>query len=599
MRRAQKPLFQPAQAAANLPLSDYAAIGDGRSVAIIGRDGTIAWWCVPNLDSHPLLDRLLDDKAGGCFSLQPTSAFQAVQKYRRDSNVLETTFTTESGVLRVTDSMNSSLAGRLPWSELARRIEVLSGAVSIQFKFVCGTHCDTVSPWLEAISDVAIFHVGHVLGMLRRSPNISILEEGDCGVIGEAALIKGETALVAIVAGENQPLGFPTIEDINSRIDLSDHAWRTWSDGLKYDGPHVDFVRRSALALKLLLFSPSGAIAAAATTSLPEKIGGKKNYDYRYAWVRDASYTIHAFLWLGQIPESQAALAWLLRRLGDTGSRVCFSLDGQPVPPIVSSDLPGYRESRPVVTGNLAGSQHQHGIYGDIFEAVFEFTKSGNVLDRQSATTLMTLADECADRWHEKDSGMWELEQLQHYTMSKISAWQALDRALQLADRGHLPATGVPRWSRERDRIAQWIDQHCWSEEEAAYTLYPGTRQLDSSLMLAIRFGFPNKERLISTLHAIRKKLSHGPWVYRYSGAEKEEGAFIACTFWLVEAYATINRRDEAIEMLDAALLNLPESSGLLAEMIDVKSGYFLGNLPQGLSHLALIHAVLATYAEH
>jgi GH15 family glucan-1,4-alpha-glucosidase len=588
------PVSQPTIAARALPLHEYAAIGDGRSVALIGREGAVAWWCVPNLDSHPFFDSLLDAKAGSSFVLQPTTEFTALQKYRQDSNVLETTFTTESGVLRVTDSMNSSLAGRLPWCELARRIEVLSGTVSI--RFTCGTRGDTVSPWLETISNLAIIHVGQVLCVLRKSPNINIVEEGDCGVVGEAILHEGDHALIAIVAGENQPLGIPSWEDIDTRIDLSHQAWSTWAEGIQYDGPHQELVRRSALILKLLLFSPSGAIAASATTSLPERIGGTKNYDYRYAWVRDASYIIHAFSWLGQKPESQAALAWLLEQLGKSGAQVCFCLDGRPVPDVKPNDLPGYRESSPVVTGNRAGRQHQHGVYGDIFEAVAQFVESGNVLDHKSAMTLISLADQCADRWHEMDSGMWELEEKQHYTMSKISAWQALNRAAQLAGGGHLPAKWIPRWSRERDRIARWIDQHCWSETERAYTFYPGTRRLDSSLILAVHFGFPNVDRLSSTLKAITNKLSHGPWIYRYSGAEKEEGAFVACTFWLVEAYATLNRKEEAILLLEEALRHLPTSGGLMAEMIDVKSNEFLGNIPQGLSHLALVHAILAIY---
>ena len=591
-------LFQPGVARRTLRLQDYAAVGDGRSVAVIGLDGAVCWWCVPNMDSHPLLDSLLDASAGGSFTLEPTEEYRASHVYREDSNVLETTFTTSAGVVRVIDSMNSSLAGRLPWCELARRIEVLSGEVSIRASLMCGTRSGTVSPWLEKNANSAIFHVGDVLGMLRSSPNVQIVEEGDCRIVAEATLRDGERAVLAIVAGENQPLGVPSIEDIDKRIDLSDQAWRAWASGLKYDGPHRDSVRRSALALKLLLFSASGAIAAAATTSLPERIGGKKNYDYRYAWVRDASYTLHAFLWLGQVPESQAAIAWLLARLGESGAKVCFRMNGHPVPPVSEIELPGYRNSQPVLTGNAAGSQHQHGIYGDIFEAVSQFIKSGNILDETSAATLVSLANECADRWRQTDSGMWELEEKQNYTMSKISAWQALNRAVELANDGHLPAMCVPRWSRERDRIAIWVDDHCWSKSEEAYSFFPGTKRLDASIALAVRFGFPNVQRLSATVDAIRKRLANGPWVYRYSGAEKEEGAFIACTFWLVEAYATLNRKTEAIELLEEALRRINILTANMTEMIDVKSGELLGNLPQGLSYLALIHAVLSVYTD-
>ena len=579
-----------------LKLQDYAAVGDGRSVALIGIDGSVGWWCVPNLDSDPLFDSLLDAKTGGLFTLQPTTHFRVERVYRQGSNVLETTFTTEDGVLRVTDSMNSSLAGRLPWCELARRVEVLSGTVTIRLSLVCGTRDQTVSPWLQPNCNGTIFHVGPVLGMLLTSESIKIREEADQGILGEATLTAGERALVAIVAGEDQPLGRPSTKEIDRRIDISDTAWKAWSEGLQYDGPYADWVRRSALALKLLLFSPSGAIAAAATTSLPEKIGGKKNYDYRYAWIRDASYTLHAFLWLGQVPESQAAIAWLLTRIGASGAKVCFRLDGRLVPPVHETTLPGYLDSSPVVTGNTAGTQRQHGVYGDIFEAVAQFIASGNILDQKSAVILSSLADECADRWRQPDSGMWELEEQRHYTMSKISAWQALDRAVELAGKGHLSTTCVPRWSRERDRIASWVNENCWSERQSAYTFYPGTERLDASLGLAVRFGFPNRERLAATCDAIHKKLGHGTLLYRYSGAEKEEGAFLACTFWLAEAYATLGQTQKADDLIRETFRLLPQEIGILSEQIDVKTKDFLGNIPQGLTHLALIHAVMALH---
>lgn len=577
-----------------LALQDYAAIGDGRSIALVGLDGSVGWWCVPNMDSDPLFDSLLDETGGGIFSLQPSGRFRAAHVYRKDSNVLETTFTTETGVLRVTDSMNSSLAGRLPWCELARRMEVLSGTVAIRLSLLFGTRDETVSPWLQPNCNGTIFHVGPVLGMLRTSANIQIKEEGDRGILGEAVLAQGNQALVAVVAGEDQPIGIPSTDDIDRRIDVSDTAWVAWAEGLHYDGPYADWVRRSALILKLLLFSPSGAIAAAATTSLPEKIGGEKNYDYRYAWIRDASYTLHAFLWLGQVPESQAAVAWLLARLGEEGAKVCFRLDGSPVPPVQEKSLPGYKNSRPVVTGNAAANQRQHGVYGDIFEAVSLFVASGNILDQKSAVILASLADECADQWRQPDSGMWELEETRHYTMSKVSAWQALTRAVELADKGHIASSCVPRWIRERDRIAAWVNENCWSDKLSAYTFYPGTDRLDASLVLAVRFGFPDRERLQATCEAIHKRLGHGPFLYRYSGAEEEEGAFLACSFWLAEAYATLGRRKEADDLIGETLQLLPQDMGILSEQIDIETNEFLGNMPQGLSHLALIHAVMS-----
>ncbi len=555
-------------------------------------DGTIGWWCVPNLDSPPLFDRLLDPEHGGFFQIRPADDYTVERHYRSDSNVLETVFTTAGGAVRLTEAMNSTLAGRLPWCELARRMEGLQGSVTLRVELTFGTRADTVSPWLQPNPNGCIFHVGPVLGLMRATSNVRLLSEEDRTIRADVTLRAGERALVALVAGENEPLASPRPEDIDARLDLTDEAWRMWARGLSYAGPRREAVLRSALALKLLLFSPSGAVAAAATTSLPERIGGDKNFDYRYAWVRDATYTASAFLRLGIMPESKAAFTWIVHRLGETGARVCYTLAGGTVPPVKVLEVPGYRGSSPVVTGNLAADQHQHGIYGDIFEMAALFVGGGHILDGHSATILSALADECADRWRQKDSGMWELSERQHYTMSKISAWQALARAVELAERGHLPSTCVARWTRERDRVAAWVKEHCWSSAKQAYTFYAGSDRLDASLVLAVRFGFDGADRLSLTCDAIRRELGHGPFLYRYSGAEKEEGAFVACSFWLAEAYATLGRPAEASALIDDALQKLGGGVGIFSEMVDVASGDYLGNIPQGLSHLALIHAV-------
>ena len=582
----------------SFPLQDYAAVGDGKSLALIAPDGAAVWWSVPNLDSPPLFDSLLDAASGGFFTLQPVDSFYVDRCYREGSNVLETTFTTAGGVVRVTEAMNSTLAGRLPWCEFARRVEVVSGTVRMRARLVFGTRAETVSPWIQGNENGTIFHVGPVLGMLVASSNIRVMEENDRAVVMEGTLHAGQRGLVAIIAGEAQPLGIPSVEDVDRRIDLSDQAWQTWSGGLRYQGPYRKYLVRSALALKLLLFSPSGAIAAAGTTSLPERVGAERNYDYRYAWVRDAAYTLDAFLRLNQTPEAQDALAWLVARLNEQGIHVCYRLDGSPVPPVETLALPGYEGSLPVVTGNAAGAQHQHGVYGDIFQAASLFVEGGSVLDQGTASTLSRIADECADRWRQKDSGIWELEELQHYTMSKISCWQALFRAVQLAEKGHLPSTCVPRWSRERDRIESWVNEHCWSQQKQAYTFYAGSDRLDASLTLAPYFKFPQNERLSLTCTALQKELQHGPWLYRFSGSEKQEGAFLACTFWLAIALAKVHRREEATALMEDAIAHLPAGVGILSEMVDVKTRNSLGNLPQGLSHLALVHALLSIYQD-
>lgn len=574
-----------------LPIEGYAAIGEGRSVALSGADGSIDWWCCPNLDSPPLFDRMLSPEEGGYFAITPEEPFTAEIGYRDGSNVHETVFTTKTGRARLTESLNSGPAGRLPWAELARRIEGLEGHVRFRVALVFGTRGDTAAPYLSGNSNGTAFHVAGMMGLFRTSDGIRIETENDHVISGSVEVRAGQREVVAIVAAENQPLVVAPIDEIDGRIDVSCQEWRDWTERLAYRGRYAEQVERSALALKLLLYSPTGAIAAAATSSLPEGIGGSKNYDYRYAWIRDAGYVIKAFLRLGAQAEANAALSWLMRHIGEHGAQVLYTLDGGCVPGERDIDLPGYRGSRPVRTGNAATGQHQHGIYGDIFETAERFVADGNMLDLRTGTLLAQLADQCAESWKLKDAGIWELPEAEHYTGSKISCWQALARAVELADGGHLPGTCRERWARARDRVADWIDRNCWSEAKQSYVMYPGTEKLDASLTLAVRFRFGNPERLAATCRAIDRELGRGPYHYRYTGAEAEEGCFLACTFWLVEARALLGETAEAQAAFEALVKALDRNSGTYSEMADPASGTYLGNLPQGLTHLALIQA--------
>jgi len=579
-----------------LPLEDYGALGDGRSIALVGRDGSIDWWCVPSIDGPPLFDRLLDAEQGGRFVLTPDEPFTAAQRYRENSNVLETEYVTAAGRARVTDCMNSGTAGRLPWAELVRRVEGLEGSVGFRVAFVPGRRADAASPYQSRIGHHSVFHVDRVLGVFLHSDELSF-ERSDGGVVGGFRIAAGERRLLAIVAGEDEPLVVPPVADLDERMDISDKEWRDWASHVRHDGPHRDAFVRSALALKLLVHSPSGSIAAAATTSLPERIAGPKNWDYRYAWVRDAGYTIEAFLAAGLQAEAKAAFTWLLKRLKEHGCRVCYTLDGGHVPDAREIDVPGYRGSRPVQQGNQATDQTQHGVFGDIFETAARFVECGNILDSDSAETLSHLADACADAWRTKDAGIWELEEEQHYTNSKLSCWQALARAVELADQGQLPTTCRDRWARERDRVTTWIDEHCWSEAKGAYLFYPGSDGVDASMALAARFRFAERgsvqgDRLCRTLDAIDRDLGAGPYHYRYSGADKEEGCFLACTFWMIEARARLGQRDRAEAMLAKVTAALDRGVGIWTEMADPATGAYLGNLPQGLTHLAHITAL-------
>lgn len=576
-----------------LPLEGYGALGDGRSVALVGWDGSVDWWCVPHMDSPPLFDRLLAPDTGGYFLIAPDRPYCIERRYLPDSNVLETVFQTDTGRARLIESLNSGPAGRLPWAELARRVEGLDGQVTFNVEVSFGTQADTVCPYLSATSNGSVFHAGNILGMFLHGNVLKVKRKDDLGVAATLVLKKGQKEILAIVAGRDEPLMVPPLPLIDARIDGSVREWRQWAQGLCYEGDYKSLVTRSSLALKLLLSSSSGSIMAAATTSMPERIGGDKNYDYRFAWVRDAGYTIEAFLSIGAQPEAQAAFTWLLKRLSDHGPRVCYTLEGALGGTAEALNLPGYKNSPPLV-GNDAANQHQHGIFGDIFETARCFIDCGSILDSPSAMLLSSLADQCADSWRRKDCGIWELPEPQHFTMSKVSCWQALSRAVELADRGHLPTTCRDRWDRERKRIEVWIDEHCWSETRQAYEFYPGSDRLDASLALAVRFGFPAKERLRRTLDAIDNELGCKGFHYRYSDVDQEEGCFLACTFWMVQAYAAQGRKEQATQMFMAAVKGLDQGVGIYSEMVDPHSKTYLGNLPQGLTHLALLGAVRA-----
>ncbi len=579
-----------------LPLDQYAAIGDGRSVALVGADGSIDWWCVPNLDSAAFFDRLLAGEDGGRLSMAPAGPFTVERGYRPGSNVLEQVFSTASGRARVTYSLNSGPSGRLPWSELAHRVEGLDGTVEFGIELRPGRRLGQANPWREPSPHGDVLHLDGTVSALRASGDVERLIEDDGRVAARLVTQAGSRSVLALLASANEPLILPPLAAIDARIDRSDRAWREWSANLTYEGSYGEAVRRSALALKLLLFTPTGATAAAATSSLPERIGAGKNYDYRFAWARDVAYTVKAFLRVGAVEEAKAAFSWLTATILRHGGRlhVMYRLDGDLAPEERELDLPGYRNSRPVREGNRAREQLQLGVFGDLMETAALFVECGHVLDLTTRRLLAELADRCADLWRSRDAGIWELEQAEHYTMSKLGCWTALDRAARLAASGQLDASHADRWRRERDRIRDWVDAHCWSDEKQSYVMHPGTDRLDASLLLATRFGFERGDRLALTRDAVRRELCRGPLVFRYSGMEAEEGTFLACAFWLVEAFALLGERGAAVQQMDALLAATSGNLGLLHEQMDPGTGAMLGNMPQALSHLALVHAALA-----
>ena len=575
------------------PLGDYWGLGDGRTVALLALDGSVDWWALPDLDGAPVFAALLDPAGGGRIALAPVEPYTVQREHVGATNVVRTVLTTASGQLRVTDALSVGVAGRLPWSELGRRVEGLRGEVRVRWEVRPGTALGTRSPWAREAPRGPLLQCGDVL-LGVRTDGLGEPEVGDGVVHGEALVRAGERAVLGVVATAREPLHLPEASAVDQRIDRTVAGWQEWSDTFSWDGPWRDQVLRSALVLKLLLHSPTGSIAAAATTSLPEGLGGGKTWDYRYTWVRDTAYTLDAFVRCGLHEEVHAAMAWLLATVERNGPRLrpFYRLDGGLPGGTAERDVPGHRGSRPVRDGNDAAGQQQLGPYGDLFQTVLLCAQESHVLDVRTQRVLSDLADRCCDEWQQADAGMWELPDEQHFTISKISCWQALDRAAQLVDLGQLPDDGG-RWRAEAERVRAWVDAHCWSERRQAYVLRAGSDDLDAGVLLAARFGFDRGERMRATLRAVWAELGDGPWLYRYSGVRGEEGAFLACTFWAVEALAFTGQRDEAVRVMEDALGRL-QGRALLAEMVDPATGAMLGNLPQALSHLVLINAASA-----
>ncbi|HWD95562.1 MAG TPA: glycoside hydrolase family 15 protein [Acidimicrobiales bacterium] len=572
-------------------IEEYAVVTDGRTCALSAIDGRIDWWAVPTLDAQPVCGALLDPERGGYLSVAPTEEFEVERRYLEGTNVLESTYRTATGSATVTHAFNMGSSGRLPWTELAFRIEGVSGEVEFKWEFLPGTQLREVLPRIENEYGVPIIRLGtQTIAVLSESPETVTMSE--TAIYATVNITSETTMVLSLVASEGEPLFLPTLEAVGKRLDATVHQWRVWSGQLSANTAWYEAVLRSALVLKTLFAEWTGAIAAAATTSLPEDIGGEKNWDYRYSWVRDSAFTIDAFMNLQLTEEVHSSLAWLLKAVTRNGPElhVLYTLEGNL--PNVEEEMrvPGYRDSRPVRSGNGAANQLQLGNFGDVFDAVFRFVSNGHVLDETTCDLLFDLAQQCTESWRRADSGMWELKRVEHYTISKIGCWVALDRAIRLAEHGYLNGDLLSKWRDERAEIRAFIEERCWSQMKNAYTFYADSEDLDASVLLSARTGFDTGERLASTIAAIDRELRRGPLIFRYTNAERSEGAFIACTFWMVQALAINGQRPAAAALMEEAIA-LANDVGIFAEQMDVKTHAFLGNVPQALSHLALINA--------
>ena len=554
------------------------------------------WLPLWRIDGPPVFWSLLDADGGGAFRLAPGEEHRTRRRYLPRTNILETRFTTADGVATVTDGLLLQDGGQLSWIELARRVRGVRGRVRLRYEVKPRFDLGRADTTWETRGDVPVARSGSMyLALLIWDAGAPTIREN--AAVGEIDLREGDEALLVCVGVMDEPLPFPPRHEIETRFERTIGAWRRWIDFHRYEGPYEEAVERSLLALKLLICAPTGAIAAAPTTSLPERIGGDRNYDYRYAWVRDSAFTLDALGHAGYREQVHASLAWLLRTTKETHPMLvpAYTLDGGRVPENESLPVAGYRFSRPASEGNRACTQRQLGSYGDFLETIYLYVQHGNALDAASAERVSELVDYVAKSWTKADAGIWELPQDRQYTVSNINSWAALERALDLERNGHLSGD-TQKWRTARDDIRAYVEERCWSERKQSYSFYADTDELDAALLLAAKVGYAKGDdpRMHSTIDAIRRELgAGGPLLYRYSGQERQEGAFLACSFWLVIALARTARKREARRVMDE-LVALSNDVGLYAEEIDPESHEQLGNFPQGLTHLSLIDAAVS-----
>lgn len=587
------------------PIADYGLIGDTRTAALVSSDGAIDWMCVPHFDGEPLFARLVGGPSGGRYRVGPTTPGAPTERrYLPHTATLETTWVLGGSRVILTEGMVGELGGRLvPTTMLVRRVTVEGNpvAVAVEFDPRQGDAHDPPATTRRRASGGLVCAWGALAVALDASPSVEL---EPCRPVSVTVTEDRPLTLVLSVA-YREPLIHVPPETAWHLLQADGERWRTWTAAVDPDLPFRDAVVRSLVTLRLLTYSPSGAPVAAPTTSLPEDVGGIRNWDYRFAWPRDASIGVGAFLGVGMHREALQFLAWLRHasRLDRPRLPVLLTLHGKHPGPERLLDWDGYRGSRPVRIGNAAAEQHQLDGYGWVLDAGWLLTQAGYRLDSETWRALAGFADHVADRWREPDAGIWEVRgAAQPHVHSKLMAWLGLDRALRIADSRRVSERRRRRWRGERDAIGAELRERGFDTESRTYTRTYGSDDLDAAVLVLPLVGIeaPDSVRVRGTIDAIASGLSAGwPLLHRYppgdDGLDGKEGAFLPCAFWLVQALATSGRVDEATERL-TALVAMASPLGLYAEELDPLTGRHLGNYPQALTHSALVQSVLAIH---
>jgi GH15 family glucan-1,4-alpha-glucosidase len=588
-------------------IQDYAVIGDGRSVALVSRDGSIDWLCWPRFDSPSVFAALLDQRVGGAWSITPALPAKVERRYIDGTNVLETRFRTATGVMTLTDFMPAiSEADKkrllLPEHELIRRVECEHGEVEILVHFNPRPDYGRTK---ITIRDAGALGLRIDLGsqLVALHGGVKFVPAADGGASARVHLKAGEATTFSLTWSGEGPGIVPHLGEVAlEKLALTVAWWQRWAARARYDGPYRDRVVRSALALKLMSYAPSGAIIAAPTTSLPERMGGDLNWDYRFCWLRDAAFTARALFGLGYTEEAEAFVSWMLHatRLTRPELRVIYDVYGESNPE--ETELPhlrGYAGSHPVRVGNATRNQLQLDVYGEVVEAVTHFLRSGGELDRETQKMLRHFGGYVCRNCQEPDNGIWEpRDKRQHYTHSRLLCWVALDRLLEMHRLGRLRGIPVNEFTKHREEIRRDIEDRGWNPKLESYTQVLGGDTLDATVLLMAFHGFDeaSSPRMRRTFQRIRERLGGGPGLlYRYEQSfEGGEGAFAICCFWLADFLArgggTLEEAHHAFAQTSAYANDL----GLFAEEIDPKTGDALGNFPQAFTHVGLINAALS-----
>ncbi|MFI1443015.1 glycoside hydrolase family 15 protein [Streptomyces fructofermentans] len=584
-------------------IEDYALIGDHQTAALVGRDGSIDWLCLPRFDSAACFARLLGDEENGHWRIAPKGAGTCARRaYRTDSLVLDTEWETEDGSVRVTDLMPQR--DRAP--DVVRIVEGLSGRVTVRSTLRLRFDHGRVVPWMRRVDGHRVAVAGPDSVWLRSEPAVRTWGE-DFGTHSEFTVAEGErVAFVMTWHPSHEPR--PARLDPYEALEHSVADWRAWAARCHYRGPHRDAVVRSLITLKALTYAPTGGIVAAPTTSLPEEIGGVRNWDYRFCWLRDSTLTLGALLACGYQEEAEAWRDWLLRAVaGDPADlQIMYGLAGERrIPESELEWLPGFRGSAPVRTGNDAVRQLQLDVYGEVIDSLTLAHRSGLRPKPHIWRLHQALMEFLESAWRRPDEGLWEVRgPRRHFVHSKVMTWVAADRTVTTMEEHPELRGDVDRWRALRDEVHREVCERGYDPRRNTFTQSYGSRELDAALLLIPRLGFlpPDDPRVVCTVDAVRAELTRDGLVRRYDSDAKavdglpgDEGSFLVCSFWLADALYMTGRTTEAHELFEH-LVGLANDVGLLAEEYDPVAGHQLGNFPQAFSHIGLVGTALALF---